>query len=104
MQVQPKLGVLPENREGAKNSGGKIAGRSPAQVSTGPPAGSAPGFGWVHTQLGDQWNFTGVTPEWSDSEEPAQVGTCDLPVIKWQVLGLPFSTAIFRTLPIRGFP
>ena len=44
--------------------------------------------------------FTGQVPEWSDSEEPAQVGTCDLPVIKWQVLGLPFSTAIFRTLPI----
>ena len=45
--------------------------------------------------------FTGSTHEWSDSEEPAQVGTCDLPVMKWQVLGLPFSTAIFRTLPIR---
>ena len=28
------------------------------------------------------------------------MGTCDLPVIKWQVLGLAFSTAIFRTLPI----
>ena len=52
------------------------------------------------SQVPDQRIFTGVTPEWSDSEEPAQVGTCDLPVIKGQVLGLLFSTAIFRTLPI----
>ena len=33
---------------------------------------------------------------------PAQVCTCDLPVINRLVLGLPFSTAIFRTLPIDG--
>ena len=39
------------NREGAKNSGGKKAGLLPA---TGKhrytPGGSAPGYGWVHTQ------------------------------------------------------
>ena len=52
------------------------------------------------TQVPDQRISTGQVPEWSDCEEPALVGTCDPPVIKWQVLGLPFSTAIFRTLPI----
>ena len=54
------------------------------------------------TQVPDQRISTGQVPEGSDSRTPAQVGTCDLPVIKWQVLGLPFSTAIFRTLPIGG--
>ena len=63
-----------------------ITGRSQAPLS-------------LTTQVTNQWRFAGQVPEWSDSEEPAQVGTCDLPVIKWQVLGLPFSTAIFRTLP-----
>ena len=62
-----------------------IIGRSPLSLTT---------------QVTDQWEFAGQVPEWSDSEAPAQVGTSDLPVIKWQVLGLPFSTAIFRTLPI----
>ena len=52
------------------------------------------------TQVTDQWKFAGQLPEWSDSEEPVQVGTCNLPVIKWQVLDLLFSTAIFHTLPI----
>ena len=52
------------------------------------------------TQVTDQWKFAGQAPEWSDCEVPALVGSCNLPVIKWQVLGLPFSTAIFRTLPI----
>ena len=52
------------------------------------------------TQVPDQRISTGQLPEWLDCEEPALVGTCDPPVIKWQVLGLPFSTAIFRSLPI----
>ena len=52
------------------------------------------------TQVPDQRMSTGQLPEWSDSGTPAQVGTCNLPVIKWQVLVLLFSTAIFRTLPI----
>ena len=52
------------------------------------------------TQVTDQRISTGVTPEWSDSGTPAQVCTWDTPVINRLVLGLPFSTAIFRTLPI----
>ena len=46
------------------------------------------------TQVTDQWNFAGVTPEWSHTEEPALAGTCDLPVINLLVLGLPFLAAI----------
>ena len=38
---------------------------------------------------------------WSDSGEPAQKVTGGTPVINGLVLGLPFSTAIFRTLPIK---
>ena len=52
------------------------------------------------TQVPDQQIFTGVTPEWSDSGEPEVKVTGGTPVINWLVLGLPFSTAIFRTLPI----
>ena len=51
-------------------------------------------------QVPDQWKFAGQVPEWSDSEEPAQKVTGGTPVINPLVLGLPFSTAIFRTLPI----
>ena len=46
------------------------------------------------TQVPDQRISTGLTPEWSDTEVPALAGTCDLPVIKWQVLGLSFLAAI----------
>ena len=42
------------------------------------------------TQVTDQWNLAGQVPEWSDSGTPAVAGSCDLPVIKWQVLGLLF--------------
>ena len=31
-----------------------------------------PGSGWVNTPVGDQCNFAGCTPEWSDSEAPAE--------------------------------
>ena len=41
----------------------------------------------------NQWIFIGSTPEWSDCEVPALVGIGDLPVIKGQVLGLPFLAA-----------
>ena len=53
------------------------------------------------TQVPEQRMSPGQLPEWSDLGAPAQLGTCDLPVIKWQVLGLLFSTAIFRTLSIK---
>ena len=46
------------------------------------------------TQVPDQRIFTGSTPEWSDFDVPVLVGTRDLPVIKGQVLGLPFLAAI----------
>ena len=52
------------------------------------------------TQVCYQWKSTGQVPERSDSEEPAEKVTCDVPVFNWSVLGLPFSTAIFRSLPI----
>ena len=52
------------------------------------------------TQVPDQRTFTGSTPEWSDSEEPAQKVTGGTPVINRLALGLLFSTAVFRTLPI----
>ena len=46
------------------------------------------------TQVPDQWKVAGQVPEWSDYEVPAQVGTCDLPVINPLVLGLSFLAAI----------
>ena len=46
------------------------------------------------TQVPDQWISTGLTPEWSDTGEPALAGTCDLPVINPLVLGLTFLAAI----------
>ena len=60
------------NREGAKNSGGKIAGLVPATGNTGklwslPPL--APQC--LTTQVHDQRIFTGRTPEWLDTEGPA---------------------------------
>ena len=40
------------NREGAKNSGGKKAGLQPATGNYRyTPGGSAPGSGWVHTEV-----------------------------------------------------
>ena len=44
----------------------------------------------LSTQVTDQWNFAGVTPEWSDSGEPAVEVTSGTPVINLLVLGLPF--------------
>ena len=38
-------------------------------------------------------NFAGVTPEWSDTEEPAVKVTGSTLVIKLQVLGLSFLAA-----------
>ena len=51
------------------------------------------------TQVPDQWIFTGVTPEWSDSEGPAKKVTGGLPVINWLVLGLPFFHRYFSLPP-----
>ena len=86
------------------NSGGKRQAYYQSQVSTGKrrPLSPLVPLG-LTSQVPDQWIFTGGTPEWSDSEVPAQKVTGDLPVIRL-VLGLPFSIAIFRTLPIRKRP
>ena len=77
------------------NSGGKREAYYQLQV-TQVNAGH-----FLISQVPDQWISTGSTPEWSDSEEPAEKVTADLSVINWLVLSLPFSTAIFCTLPIQ---
>ena len=88
-----------------KNSGGKRQAWYQSQVITGKRRSlSALAPVRLTTQVRDQRISTGQLTEWSDSGTPAQVGTGDLPVIKWQVLGLPFSTSIFRTLLIRAVP
>ena len=50
-----------------------ITGRSPVTFSAGSSESDHLG---TH-----QWNFTGGTPEWTDSGEPAQKVTGNLPVI-----------------------
>ena len=52
------------------------------------------------SRVTDQWNFTGATPEWSDSEVPALAGTCDLPVIKPLVLGLTLISRYLNARPL----
>ena len=63
------------NREGAKNSGGKRQAYYQSQVITGKRRSlSALVPVSLTTQVPDQQNFTGATPEWSDSQAPAQKG------------------------------
>ena len=79
-----------------KHSSRESAGRVSTRLTQVPPVGPAPGSGWLHTQVGDRWHFTGHLPKWSDCEEPAVAATGGLPVINRLVLGLPFfPTAIF---------
>ena len=49
--------------------------------------------------VGDQWNFTGGEPEWSDCEEPVQKVNGATPVINTLVLGLPFFHRYFSLPP-----
>ena len=84
-----------------KNSGGKWEAYYQQQVTTGKRRSlSALVPLSLTTQVTDQWKFAGQVPEWSDSGTPAQKVTGSTPVINRLVLGLLFSTAIFRTLPI----
>ena len=48
----------------------------------------------------NQISFSHWTDEKNGNPEKEGRMASLLPVIKWHVLGLPFSTAIFRTLPI----